>query len=234
MRLDRLLSECTALSRSQLRQIIKNGSVSVDGIVITSPEHKVCSDTARVELDGKTVSYEKFCYYMLNKPAGILSATDDKKQKTVIDLFPAELKKKNLFPVGRLDKDTTGLLIITNDGDFAHRVISPRSEIVKTYHAVTETPVNDADIEAFRQGIVLADGTKCLPAGLEKLPDGSCLVRVMEGKYHQVKRMLASRGKSVTALMRLSIGGLELDKGLLPGQFRQLSEKELCSVNKKK
>ena len=234
MRLDRLLSECTALSRSQLRQIIKNGSVSVDGIVITSPEHKVCSDTARVELDGKTVSYEKFCYYMLNKPAGILSATDDKKQKTVIDLFPAELKKKNLFPVGRLDKDTTGLLIITNDGDFAHRVISPRSEIVKTYHAVTETPVNDADIEAFRQGIVLADGTKCLPAGLEKLPDGSCLVRVMEGKYHQVKRMLASRGKPVTALMRLSIGGLELDKGLLPGQFRQLSEKELCSVNKKK
>ena len=202
MRLDRLLSECTALSRSQLRQIIKNGSVSVDGIVITSPEHKVCSDTARVELDGKTVSYEKFCYYMLNKPAGILSATDDKKQKTVIDLFPAELKKKNLFPVGRLDKDTTGLLIITNDGDFAHRVISPRSEIVKTYHAVTETPVNDADIEAFRQGIVLADGTKCLPAGLEKLPDGSCLVRVMEGKYHQVKRMLASRGKPVTALMR--------------------------------
>ena len=137
MRLDRLLSECTALSRSQLRQIIKNGSVSVDGIVITSPEHKVCSDTARVELDGKTVSYEKFCYYMLNKPVGILSATDDKKQKTVIDLFPAELKKKNLFPVGRLDKDTTGLLIITNDGDFAHRVISPRSEIVKTYHAVT-------------------------------------------------------------------------------------------------
>ena len=234
MRLDRLLSECTALSRSQLRQIIKNGSVSVDGIVITSPEHKVCSDTARVELDGKTVSYEKFCYYMLNKPAGILSATDDKKQKTVIDLFPAELKKKNLFPVGRLDKDTTGLLIITNDGDFAHRVISPRSEIVKTYHAVTETPVNDADIEAFRQGLVLADGTKCLPAGLEKLPDGSCLVRVMEGKYHQVKRMLASRGKPVTALMRLSIGGLELDKGLLPGQFRQLSEKELCSVNKKK
>ena len=234
MRLDRLLSECTALSRSQLRQIIKNGSVSVDGIVITSPEHKVCSDTARVELDGKTVSYEKFCYYMLNKPAGILSAPDDKKQKTVIDLFPAELKKKNLFPVGRLDKDTTGLLIITNDGDFAHRVISPRSEIVKTYHAVTETPVNDADIEAFRQGIVLADGTKCLPAGLEKLPDGSCLVRVMEGKYHQVKRMLASRGKPVTALMRLSIGGLELDKGLLPGQFRQLSEKELCSVNKKK
>ncbi len=234
MRLDKLLSECTALSRSCLRQTIKNGNVRVDGIVITSPEHKVCSDTAHVELDGNPVSYEKFCYYMLNKPAGILSATDDKKQKTVIDLFPTELKKKNLFPVGRLDKDTTGLLIITNDGDFAHRVISPKSEIVKTYHAMTEGAVDDADIEAFRQGVVLGDGTKCLPAELEKLPDGSCLVRVMEGKYHQVKRMLASRGKPVTALKRLSIGGLELDNSLLPGEFRQLTENELCSVNKKK
>lgn len=234
MRLDKLLSECTVLSRSQLRQIIKNGSVSVDGAAVTSPEHKLDSDTARVELNGKQVSYERFCYYMLNKPAGILSATDDKKQKTVIDLFPAAIRKKNLFPVGRLDKDTTGLLIITNDGDFAHRVISPKSEIVKTYHAVTEGCVDDADIEAFRQGIVLADGTRCLPAELEKLPDGSCLVHVMEGKYHQVKRMLASCGKPVTALKRLSIGGLELDKSLLPGEFRQLTEKELCSVNKKK
>lgn len=234
MRLDKLLSECTALSRSQLRQIIKNGSVRVDGLTVTSPEQKIDSDTACVELGGKPVIYAKFCYYMLNKPEGILSATDDKKQKTVIDLFPAELKKKNLFPVGRLDKDTTGLLIITNDGEFAHKVISPKSEIVKTYHAVTEGPVDDADIAAFLQGIVLGDGTQCLPAELEKLPDGSCLVHVMEGKYHQVKRMLASRGKPVTALKRLSIGGLELDNSLLPGEFRQLSENELCSVNKKK
>lgn len=234
MRLDKYLSECTALSRSRLREIIKNGSVCVDGVPVTAPEQKLDSDAAKVTLDGKPVRYEKFCYYMLNKPSGLLSATDDKKQKTVIDLFPAELRKKNLFPVGRLDKDTTGLLIITNDGEFAHRVISPKSEIVKTYRAWTESPVDDADVEAFRQGIVLADGTQCLPAGLEKLPDGSCLVRVMEGKYHQVKRMLASRGKPVTELKRLSIGALELDKSLLPGQFRQLTEKELCSVNKKK
>ena len=176
MRLDKYLSECTALSRSQLRQIIKNGSVCVDSVPVTAPEQKLDSDTAYVTLDGKPVSYAKFCYYMLNKPSGLLSATDDKKQKTVIDLFPAELRKKNLFPVGRLDKDTTGLLIITNDGEFAHRVISPKSEIVKTYRACTESPVDDADVEAFRQGIVLADGTQCLPAGLEKLPDGSCAV----------------------------------------------------------
>lgn len=234
MRLDKLLSECTALSRSWLRQIIKNGSVAVDGATVKTPELKINSDTARITLDGKPVVYEKFCYYMLNKPAGLLSATDDKKQKTVIDLFPPELRKKNLFPVGRLDKDTTGLLIITNDGDFAHRVISPKSEIIKTYRAETERPVDEADIEAFRRGIVLADGTECLPAGLELLPDGSCLVHVMEGKYHQVKRMLASRAKPVTSLERLSIGGLRLDSALLPGKFRPLTENELCSVNKKK
>ena len=234
MRLDRLLSECTALSRSQLRQIIKNGAVSVDGVTVTLPEQKVDSSSARVELDGRPVIYEKFCYYMLNKPAGILSATDDKKQRTVIDLFPPELRKKGLFPVGRLDKDTTGLLIITNDGEFAHRVISPKSEIIKTYHAVTGGVVSDEDIEAFGQGIVLGDGTQCLPAGLERLPDGSCLVHVMEGKYHQVKRMLASRGKPVMELKRLSIGGLELDKSLAPGEFRRLTDAELCSVNKKK
>lgn len=232
IRLDKLLSETTAYTRSQLKQIIKSGRVSVNGTAVTAPETKLDPTCALIELDGESVSYVKFHYFMLNKPAGILSATDDRKQKTVIDLFPEEMRRR-LFPVGRLDKDTTGLLLVTDDGDFAHRVISPRSEIVKTYRAVTSEPVNDADIEAFRQGIVLADGTKCLPAGLETLPDGSCLVRVYEGKYHQVKRMLASRSKPVIELKRLSIGALELDEKLLPGEFRQLTENELCSVIKK-
>lgn len=232
MRLDKLLSETTAYTRSQLKQIIKSGRVSVNGTAVTAPETKLDPTCALIELDGESVSYAKFHYFMLNKPAGILSATDDKKQKTVIDLFPEEMRRR-LFPVGRLDKDTTGLLLVTDDGDFAHKVISPRSEIVKTYRAVTSEPVNDADAEAFRQGIVLADGTKCLPAGLEPLPDGSCLVRVYEGKYHQVKRMLASRSKPVIELERLSIGALELDEKLLPGEFRQLTENELCSVIKK-
>lgn len=232
MRLDKLLSETTAYTRSQLKQIIKSGRVSVNGTAVTAPETKLDPTCALIELDGESVSYAKFHYFMLNKPAGILSATDDKKQKTVIDLFPEEMRRR-LFPVGRLDKDTTGLLLVTDDGDFAHRVISPRSEIVKTYRAVTSEPVNDADVEAFRQGIILADGTKCLPAGLEPLPDGSCLVRVYEGKYHQVKRMLASRSKPVIELKRLSIGALELDEKLLPGEFRQLTENELCSVIKK-
>lgn len=232
MRLDKLLSEATAFTRSQLKQMIKSGRVTVNGAVITSPEHKLEPENARVCVDGAPVEYSRFHYFMLNKPAGLLSATDDRKQKTVIDLFPPELRSR-LFPVGRLDKDTTGLLLVTDDGDFAHRVISPRSEIVKTYRAVTAEPVNDCDISAFSRGIVLADGTKCLPAGLEKCPDGSCLVHVMEGKYHQVKRMLASRGKPVIELKRLQIGGLKLDETLAEGEFRQLIEDELCSVIKK-
>lgn len=234
MRIDKFLSESTALSRSELKKIIKGGGVTVNGETVCAPEHKVDADTAEVCLNGKPVKYEKFCYYMLNKPAGVLSATDDKKQETVLDLFPSELRKRNLFPVGRLDKDTTGLLIITDDGAFAHKVISPKSGIVKIYHAVTEQPVDDEDVIAFEKGIVLADMTQCLPAELSILPDGSCLVSVMEGKYHQVKRMLASRGKPVVQLKRLSIGGLKLDEALQPGQFRALTESELCSVIKEK
>lgn len=234
MRLDKLLSECGVASRKEIRQLIRSGRVSVDGAAAASPEMKLDPYKALVCLDGTKIEYAKYHYYMMNKPAGVLSATDDGRQKTVLDLVTPEMRKIGLFPVGRLDKDTTGLLILTNDGEFAHRVISPRSEIVKVYHARTEAPVDEADITAFKEGLTLGDGTKCLPAGLKLLPDGSCLVEVMEGKYHQVKRMLSSRGKPVTELKRLSIGGLKLDKALLPGSFRALEENELCSVMKKK
>ena len=234
MRLDKLLSECGVASRKEIRQLIRSGRVSVDGAAAASPEMKLDPYKALVCLDGTKIEYAKYHYYMMNKPAGVLSATDDGRQKTVLDLVTPEMRKIGLFPVGRLDKDTTGLLILTNDGEFDHRVISPRSEIVKVYHARTEAPVDEADITAFKEGLTLGDGTKCLPAGLKLLPDGSCLVEVMEGKYHQVKRMLSSRGKPVTELKRLSIGGLKLDKALLPGSFRALEENELCSVMKKK
>lgn len=234
MRLDKLLSECGVASRKEIRQLIRSGRVSVDGAAAASPEMKLDPYKALVCLDGTKIEYAKYHYYMMNKPAGVLSATDDGRQKTVLDLVTPEMRKIGLFPVGRLDKDTTGLLLLTNDGEFAHRVISPRSEIVKVYHARTEAPVDEADITAFKEGLTLGDGTKCLPAGLKLLPDGSCLVEVMEGKYHQVKRMLSSRGKPVTELKRLSIGGLKLDKALLPGSFRALEENELCSVMKKK
>lgn len=234
MRLDKLLSECGVASRKEIRQLIRSGRVSVDGAAAASPEMKLDPYKALVCLDGNKIEYAKYHYYMMNKPAGVLSATDDGRQKTVLDLVTPEMRKIGLFPVGRLDKDTTGLLLLTNDGEFAHRVISPRSGIVKVYHARTEAPVDEADITAFKEGLTLGDGTKCLPAGLKLLPDGSCLVEVMEGKYHQVKRMLSSRGKPVTELKRLSIGGLKLDKALLPGSFRALEENELCSVMKKK
>ena len=234
MRLDKLLSECGVASRKEIRQLIRSGRVSVDGAAAASPEMKLDPYKALVCLDGTKIEYAKYHYYMMNKPAGVLSATDDGRQKTVLDLVTPEMRKIGLFPVGRLDKDTTGLLFLTNDGEFAHRVISPRSGIVKVYHARTEAPVDEADITAFKEGLTLGDGTKCLPAGLKLLPDGSCLVEVMEGKYHQVKRMLSSRGKPVTELKRLSIGGLKLDKALLPGGFRALEENELCSVMKKK
>ena len=232
MRLDKYISDCGAASRREIKQMIKAGRITLNGATADAPDMKLDPEKAVVAVDGATLKYEKNHYFMLNKPAGVLSATDDGKQKTVLDLFSPEHKRLKLFPVGRLDKDTTGLLLITDDGDFAHKVISPKSEIFKLYHAQTETPVTDADIAAFRQGITLADGTRCLPAGLELCADGSCLVTVMEGKYHQVKRMLASRGKPVTALKRLKIGALELDKGLNAGEYRPLTADELCRVMK--
>lgn len=232
MRLDKFISDCGAASRREIKQMIKAGRVTLNGETAAAPETKLDPESAVVTIDGTALKYEKYHYFMLNKPAGVLSATDDGKQKTVIDLLSPEHKRLGLFPVGRLDKDTTGLLLITDDGDFAHRVISPKSKIMKVYHAHTQLPVNTDDISAFVQGVTLADGTKCLPAGLSLCADGSCLVTVMEGKYHQVKRMLASRGKPVMALKRLKIGSLELDESLEPGDYRPLTADELCSVMK--
>lgn len=234
MRLDKLIADCGLASRREIKQMIKSGRVEVNGITAASPEQKLDPELSTVEVDGEKISYAKYRYYMLNKPAGVLSATDDGKQKTVLDLVTPEMRKTELFPVGRLDKDTTGLLLLTNDGDFAHWIISPKSGIVKTYHAVTEGTVNDEDIMAFKDGVTLADGTKCLPAELSLLPDGSCLVKVMEGKYHQVKRMLASRDKPVTELERISIGSVGLDNSLKRGEFRELTQDELCRLMKKK
>lgn len=232
MRLDKFISDCGAASRREIKQMIKAGRVTLNGETAAAPETKLDPESAVVTIDGTALKYEKYHYFMLNKPAGVLSATDDGKQKTVIDLLLPEHRRLGLFPVGRLDKDTTGLLLITDDGDFAHRVISPKSKIMKVYHAHTQSPVNTDDISAFVQGVTLADGTKCLPAGLSLCADGSCLVTVMEGKYHQVKRMLASRGKPVMALKRLKIGSLELDESLEPGDYRPLTADELCSVMK--
>ena len=230
MRLDKLLADMGVASRRELREIIRAGRVQIDGITETRPERKLDTDTATVSLDGNLLRYQRFHYYMMDKPAGVVTATEDKKQQTVLDLLPQELRRLGLFPVGRLDKDTSGLLLLTDDGDFAHRVISPKSCVKKRYYAELEGEANEEDAAAFSRGIVLKDGTQCLPAELKILGGGRCIVTVMEGKYHQVRRMLASRGKPVLVLRRLSIGGLSLGEELGPGGFRELGESDLCTL----
>jgi len=231
-RLDKLLADMGIASRSELKTIIKSGRVTVDGVAVRDADAKFDSETCDIAMDGKSLSVQKFRYYMMDKPAGVLSVTEDRKQQTVLDLLPAEQQRMGLFPVGRLDKDTSGLLILTNDGEFAHKVISPKSGVEKIYLAVVDGEPDETDVKAFEKGIVLKDGTQCLPAKLKLLGGDRCLVTVMEGKYHQVKRMLASRGKPVLELRRLAVGELELGDSLGPGGFRELTENDLCKVLK--
>ncbi len=228
-RLDKLLADMGVASRRELRNIIRDGHVSVDGKVVTRPEQRYDGDNCELELDGVRLLYRPFRYYMMDKPAGVLSVTEDRKQKTVLDLLPPELKHLNLFPVGRLDKETSGLLLLTNDGNFSHRVISPKSFIEKRYEAKVDGIPGNEEVQAFKTGIILADGTRCLPARLEATGTNLCYVTVVEGKYHQVRRMLASRGMPVLTLRRLSIGELALN-GVESGEIRELYSEDLCKV----
>ena len=230
IRLDKFICDQGLGGRKEVRQMIKAGRVRLNGVTASAPDVKFDPESALVELDGSPLGYAKFRYYMMDKPAGVLTATRDGKQKTVLDLVTPEMRRMGIFPVGRLDKDTSGLLLLTNDGNFAHRVISPKSEVEKLYYAKVDGLPDLSDCEAFQQGLILADGTRCLPARLELLGGNECYVVVMEGKYHQVKRMLASRGKPVLALRRLAVGGLSLDSALPPGGFRELTETDLCRV----
>ena len=227
IRLDKYLSDLGLASRKELKQIIKSGRVSVNGLAACEPERKLDPEKDEVALDGRPLSYRRFRYFAMDKPADVLTACEDRKQKTVLDLLPAELRSLGLFPVGRLDKDTTGLLLLTNDGDFAHRVISPKYEVEKLYRAVTETRVGAGAAESFAAGIVLADGLQCLPAKLEAGEGRECFVTVKEGKYHQVRRMLAAVGCPVLELRRLSIGALRLDDDTIPGKISELSQTKI-------
>ncbi len=227
-RLDKIISDTGLATRSEARICVAMGRVRVDGEVATNAALKVETDKVEVRLDGKAIT-GGYHYFMLNKPDGILSATGDRDQKTVLDLLPPELKKLGLFPVGRLDKDTTGLIILTNDGEFGHFVTSPKHHIKKLYEFTVEGLLNSDDIKAFKNGILLQDGTQCLSAELEiderDLSHG--FVTIFEGKYHQVKRMLASRGKPVKALKRVAVGALSLDASLGEGEFRELTQNDL-------
>jgi len=226
-RLDKLLADSGICSRSEAKALIRTGRVTVNGVIPRLAEEKYAPESAVICVDGAEISCSEKRYLMLHKPEGILSATEDPRQQTVIDLLSAPLRKQGLFPVGRLDKDTTGILLLTNDGDFAHRVISPKKHVPKVYRAALDAPLEPADVSAFAQGLELGDGTLCLPATLEILRPCVGRVTVFEGKYHQVKRMFASRGKHVTALHRESVGGLLLDPMLKPGEYRELTPAEL-------
>lgn len=230
-RLDKIISNTGRASRREVKQLIREGRITVDGIPARSAEDKYDPDCVRICVDGEAVCYAAHHYIMMHKPAGVLSATEDREQQTVLQLLTAQEQKLGLFPVGRLDKDTTGLLLLTDDGDFSHRIISPKQQIEKRYYAKLDGCLTAADVKAFREGIVLADGLQCLPAELELCGDGSeVYVTIVEGKYHQVKRMIASRGAHVVSLHRLSIGGLVLDSSLKPGCYRALNALEMEQI----
>ncbi len=226
-RLDKILSEAGVAGRRELKDIIKNGRVKVNDVVVTKADAKFDENDVRITVDGQEILCERFVYYMLNKPSGVVSATEDSTDQTVIDLLPEQLQRRGVFPVGRLDKDTTGLLILTDDGEYAHQVISPKSHVDKRYCAQTDGITDEEDVKAFAEGITLKDGTVCLPAKLEITGTTTCYVTIVEGKYHQVKRMLASRGKPVQTLHRCSIGRLILDESLSPGDFRPMTPQEV-------
>ena len=229
-RLDKLLAGTGKWSRREVKALVRQGLVRVDGRLAASAEDKLDPAAAVVTVAGETVALHRFTYVMMHKPAGVLTATEDRKQPTVLDLLPPELRRIGLAPVGRLDKDTEGLLLLTNDGELAHRLLCPKYHVDKRYLARVDGELSAADAEAFARGMTLGDGLECLPAGLEVLPDRVCIVTLREGKFHQVKRMLAARGAPVLYLKRLSMGPLTLDDSLAAGAYRLLRAEEILAL----
>ena len=232
-RLDKLLCSQGTLTRSEAGRVIRGGRVTVDGVVCRQAAQKVDPNTQTIAVDGKPLGYAEYVYFMLNKPDGILCVSRDKKVPTVVDLLPEEYRRRGLFPAGRLDKDTHGLVLITDDGDFAHRMLSPRHHIPKTYLARLGKPLSEAGEQAFRDGPTLADGTECQAAHLRLLEAGEnplYEVIIYEGKYHQIKRMFAAVGSHVEWLKRVKMGGLCLDESLAEGECRPLTAEEKLSI----
>ena len=232
MRLDKYLSDMGKGTRSELKKAIRKGRVRVDGTIVTDPGYAV-ETSSSVSFDGEPVVYQETVWLMLNKPAGVITATNDSSQKTVMDLVVTD--RKDLFPVGRLDRDTEGLLLLTNDGDLAHRLLSPRRHVDKVYHAVLDGPVTEKEAQLFREGLRIEDDDPftALSADLEILDDGTeVLVTLREGKYHQVKRMFAAVGRKVLKLKRLSMGPLKLDPELKSGEWRPLTGAEIDALKK--
>lgn len=226
-RLDKYIANQLIISRSVVRTGIFRGQATVNGIVVRDIAFGVDADSDEVIFDGQKVGYKEYVYILMNKPKGALSAATDKSRQTVIDLVPENIKRPNLAPVGRLDKDTTGLLLITDDGVFAHNCISPKKAISKSYIAVLDGDINDDMIKSFEAGVVLADGTQCRPATLERISLNTARVIITEGKYHQIKRMFGTVGLGVNELHREAIGGLRLPQSLNSGKCVEMTKEEL-------
>lgn len=228
MRLDKYLCELNIGTRSEVKDIIKHKRVMINDIIVNDPGMHV-NDDDEVKLDGNILMYEEFRYYMLNKPAGVISATEDPMDKTVIDLLEGE-NTKGLFPVGRLDKDTEGLLLITNDGDLAHRMLSPKKHVDKCYLVKLAEPIDKEDIADLKEGVDIGDDELTMPAKVEAISPKSLYLTITEGRYHQVKRMMNAVGNEVTYLKRVSFGPLMLDNDLPLGSFRRLDDDEVLML----
>lgn len=229
MRLDKYLADMGVGTRTEVKKYIRQGKVQINGTVVKMPEAKVDIEKQTVCFEGKPLVYETYEYYMLNKPAGVVSATTDAKDKTVLDLI-SDKKRKDLFPVGRLDKDTEGLLLITNDGELAHRLLSPKKHVDKLYYAKVAGVVTEDDKKRFAEGLSIGDGEVTKPSKLEILVSDNISeikLTIQEGKFHQVKRMFEAVGKKVVYLKRLSMGNLKLDENLALGEYRPLTKEEL-------
>lgn len=231
MRLDKLLSNMGAGSRKEVKLLLKAGAIQVDGEIVRDPKQHVDVESQQVLMYGEPVTYQKYIYLMMNKPPGVISATEDKRDETVIDLLFEDVTYFKPFPVGRLDKDTEGLLLLTNDGTFNHALMSPKKHVEKTYYAEVTGVLTQEDVEAIAAGVTLEDGYQAKPGKLVILSttktDSTLELTITEGKFHQVKRMMLALGKEVTFLKRRSIGRLELDPALALGDYRELTQEEL-------
>ncbi|QBD85722.1 rRNA pseudouridine synthase [Clostridium tetani] len=236
-RIDKILANMGYGSRKEVKKLIKNNLVEVNGEKVKDPSANIDPEKDKILVGDKVVNYRKFIYIMMNKPEGVVSATFDNYDETVIDLLEEEYQVFNPFPVGRLDKDTVGLLLITNDGELNHKLISPKWKVDKVYYAEINKEVNEKDIEAFQNGIVISDGYKCMPGKLEIIKSdengAEVYVTIQEGKFHQVKRMFEALDKKVVYLKRVKFGNINLDETLEEGEYRELTEEELENILEK-
>lgn len=229
IRLDKFISNQTTLSRSEARKAVFCGRVTIDGKTVNQPDMKIDEEKTVVLLDSKPIEFEKYVYLIMNKPKGVLSATNDKRDKTVVDLLPEIYSKRNIFPAGRLDKDSTGMVLLTDDGDFAHKITGPKHHIEKAYIVELDGEVTEEIIDGFKNGVTLYDGEQCLSAVCEKISTNVARVILTEGKYHQIKRMFGVFSLGVVSLHRERIGKLSLPENLAPGEFCKIDPNALMN-----